>query len=259
MITLAYDQSFAGFLTVIFELYQRFDAGKQLTNCFNIVKYGKHQDDLFENFFLITTDADKSSRVEKKLIQLLGSQGIKQLIWGFLSEDKKIENCLFSVIRYAIDNPKQDVLKNFAHPDVLQLAKWVKSVRRERHRMIAFVRFEKMDSDVFLARIEPDFNVLPLIIKHFKSRYKNQKWIIYDMRRQYGVFSDMQITYPIDSINDQILRNSKKYFSAEEINYQALWKDYFNSLNIKERNNPELHIRQLPRRYWKYLTEKLPV
>ena len=37
-----------------------------------------------------------------------------------------------------------------------------------------------------------------------------------------------------------------------------MWKDYFDSTNIKERKNMKLHIRHVPKRYWKYLSEKQP-
>lgn len=39
--------------------------------------------------------------------------------------------------------------------------------------------------------------------------------------------------------------------------YDQLWKDYFNSINIKERQNVKLHVQYLPKRYWRYLNEKL--
>jgi probable DNA metabolism protein len=38
--------------------------------------------------------------------------------------------------------------------------------------------------------------------------------------------------------------------------FQRLWKRYYEAANIPQRNNPKLHLRQLPRRYWQYLTEK---
>jgi probable DNA metabolism protein len=58
--------------------------------------------------------------------------------------------------------------------------------------MTAFVRFEKMQDGVFFAKIDPDFNVLPLIRKHFKDRYQDQKWMIYDLRRNYGILYDLK-------------------------------------------------------------------
>ncbi|KAA9213958.1 DUF4130 domain-containing protein, partial [Acinetobacter baumannii] len=35
------------------------------------------------------------------------------------------------------------------------------------------------------------------------------------------------------------------------------WKDYFNSVNISARKNIKLHIQYVPKRYWRYMNEKL--
>ena len=43
---------------------------------------------------------------------------------------------------------------------------------------------------------------------------------------------------------------------AQEALYDQLWKDYFKSTNIVERRNIKLHLQHVPKRYWKYLTEK---
>ncbi|HIZ51734.1 MAG TPA: DUF4130 domain-containing protein, partial [Candidatus Pseudomonas excrementavium] len=45
----------------------------------------------------------------------------------------------------------------------------------------------------------------------------------------------------------------------QEKAFQGLWKVYFDSVNIKARNNEKHHVRQLPKRYWKYLSEKQPL
>jgi probable DNA metabolism protein len=37
---------------------------------------------------------------------------------------------------------------------------------------------------------------------------------------------------------------------------QTLWQRYYAAINISLRNNPKLHLRQLPRRFWRYLPEK---
>lgn len=46
--------------------------------------------------------------------------------------------------------------------------------------------------------------------------------------------------------------------AENEVLYQRLWKRYFKAITIRERINPKLHRQHLPRRYWKYLTEKDP-
>ena len=38
--------------------------------------------------------------------------------------------------------------------------------------------------------------------------------------------------------------------------FQQLWKTYFKSVAIRERINPVKQRKDMPVRYWKYLTEK---
>ncbi|TXD94820.1 DUF4130 domain-containing protein [Gillisia hiemivivida] len=45
-----------------------------------------------------------------------------------------------------------------------------------------FVRFQLTKHKIYFATIEPDFNVLPIILQHFESRYADQKWIIYNIK-----------------------------------------------------------------------------
>jgi len=107
--------------------------------------------------------------------------------------------------------------------------------------------------------IEPDFNVLPLIGDHFEKRYAAQNWMIYDLRRHYGLYYDQQKTEFITCTADMHTRLRQQVsdaLSTEEDHYQRLWKDYFSSVNIPERRNMKLHLQHVPKRYWKYLTEK---
>ena len=44
----------------------------------------------------------------------------------------------------------------------------------------------------FLSLVRPDFNVLPLIQPHFKRRYQDQRWLIYDEQRKFGLYYDLR-------------------------------------------------------------------
>ncbi|MDR1181486.1 MAG: DUF4130 domain-containing protein, partial [Bacteroidales bacterium] len=44
--------------------------------------------------------------------------------------------------------------------------------------------------------------------------------------------------------------------AEEECYFQATWKQYLQSISIKERKNPNLQRQHMPKRFWKYLTEK---
>ena len=130
---------------------------------------------------------------------------------------------------------------------------------REKHRMEAFIRFKLTKDAIYFANIAPDFNVLPLIKNHFKKRYADQKWLIYDLVRKYGIYYNLEtveiITLELDH-NFDASKTSTEIFAPIELEFQQLWKDYFKSTNIKSRKNMKLHIQHVPKRYWKYLSEK---
>jgi len=157
---------------------------------------------------------------------------------------------------------KVSIEDNFAEDCVRQIAVIDKQVFREKHRMEAFVRFQKTADDLYFATIEPDFNVLPLLQDHFEKRYADQHWLIYDIRRQYGLYYNLQEVKSIVLENAIINKSGNlplHVLTQQEPLYQQLWQTYFQNVNIPERKNPKLHLRHMPQRYWKYLTEKKPI
>ena len=252
MTILFYDKTFEGFLTAVFEVFEFKYQDVQ------IVHEGTFQNSFFAEPIEIITNSEKSDRVLKKLEKQLGKSGIQQMLYTFLSEDASREMVLLQVITYAVENPGKDILKDYSNSFVMQLSQFVKSVNRERHRMKAFIRFELLKDEIFFAEIFPDFDVLTLIITHFKNRYQDQKWLIYDSKRGYGVYYDLNVV-EIISLDNPIQfgeSHKKDLLHEKELNYQKLWIEYFDHTNIKERKNDKLHVQHVPKRYWKYLTEK---
>ena len=247
---LLYDGSFDGFLSSVFEIYaRRIDSPI-------IKKESEFQDVLFDTSETVISNVNNAKRVWNGIKKLLKSNGCNTLYYAFLSEIDGVENTLFNVIKYAFDS-QQNIISDFSNADVLALSKTAKKVGREKHRMEAFVRFQQTKDDIFFSNIEPDFNVLPLIIKHFTSRYADQKWIIHDLKRKYGLFYNL-IKTEVITLDFNINSIKEELFTSEENQYETLWKDYFKSTNIESRKNMLLHVRHVPKRYWKYLSEKQP-
>jgi probable DNA metabolism protein len=94
----------------------------------------------------------------------------------------------------------------------------------------------------------------------FEERFADQPFIIYDIKRRYGLYYDLQKTVEVNfdrldfdfttgKLNDAQAAEDEKIF-------QHLWKGYFKAIAIKERVNPKLHQQMLPKRFWKFLPEK---
>ncbi len=256
-----YEPSFEGWLSAVFYVYA---SRLQDHEYLQLIAQERYVPSLITQSTSVATDEDKAERVLTKLRKLLGRSGMRSILWGFLSEKDNIGTILFQVVKYAIDYPDRHIMDDLGNLDVLELVQTVKSVGREKHRMEAFVRFEHTTDDIYFARVEPDFNVLPLIGEHFRQRYQDQHWAIYDLTRGYGIYYDKSKSTPsrpaalqtITDLDDAVLRNPTSIHSEDEQRYQKFWQGYFTNVNIKERKNPRLHKQYLPQRYWKYLSEK---
>ncbi|MCM5663086.1 TIGR03915 family putative DNA repair protein [Galbibacter mesophilus] len=251
---LIYDGTFDGFLSTVFTVYEQ-----KLSNV-TIQNETHSQSLLFAETEFIPTNETQAKRVWKGLIKHLTFREASVVFYAFLSEQPNVENILLDYIQYIFKNEK-GAGEDFSHPSVLKIAQIAKQVGREKHRMEAFVRFRLTKDEIYFAGIEPDFNVLPLILSHFKKRYADQKWLIYDIKRKYGIYYDL---HSVEMINIDFpdtfdfTKTDETYFSEAEFDFQKLWKSYFRSSNIEERKNMKLHIQHVPKRYWKYLSEKQP-
>lgn len=248
---LLYDGSFDGFLSCIFAVYEL----KIATPIISKATENTHQ--LFSVSETILTDEKKAARVWKGIQDNIPSSQQQILFKAFLSEIKGVENTLYAYIKNIFDAPRSNNI-DYGHKDILKITQVANMVGREKHRMEAFVRFKQTKDKIFVATVTPDFNVLPLIIAHFKDRYADQKWLLYDLKRSYGIYYDLQ-TVSITTLDFFSKSNSKidpSHLATNELDFQQLWATYFNHVTIKSRKNNRLHTQHIPKRYWKYLIEK---
>ncbi|HEY0740955.1 MAG TPA: TIGR03915 family putative DNA repair protein, partial [Chryseosolibacter sp.] len=206
------------------------------------------------------TDSAKSQRVWTGLKKHLSNTKCNELYKSFLSELPEIEQILSDFIRYVFAHHK-GVENDLGHPGVIAISQIAHKVHREKHRMEAFIRFQLTKDGIYFATISPDFNVIPLIVRHFKDRYADQRWLIYDDKRNYGIHYDPKTSSVTEVIIDMKPEAKAEFLPAtvcheDELEWQKLWKGYFTSVNIALRKNKKLHIQHVPMRYWKYLTEK---
>ena len=113
------------------------------------------------------------------------------------------------------------------------------------------VRFNKAPDGMYIAEIEPKYDVLEMIVGHFRARYPNGTWAIIDVKRGFGVYYENYRTHFV-TVPDP------SYISAHAPpdEFTRMWKSYYDTMAIKERLNPRLLRRCLPVRYWKHLPER---
>jgi probable DNA metabolism protein len=252
MLYYLYDSTFEGFLTCVFDAYNRKELPDRIVDEQEAIP-------LFTDTHEVITDAGKAERVVRGLEKKISKPALNMLFICYLSELKDIELCLFRYIRKTFASAVS-IEVNFADDDVLFLSRIYKKVQNEMTHVKQFVRFQKTADGMYFAVIDPLYNVLPLCSDFFEDRYADQQWIIYDSRRNYGLFYDLKKTewvrfdHPVPSL--QTGKLSPEQQDDYEKAFQDLWKDYLKAITIQERKNLKLQRQFMPKRFWKYLTEK---
>jgi probable DNA metabolism protein len=252
MLYFLYDNSFEGLLTAIFDAFSRKEFPDRIVGSETPVA-------LFTDTYRVITDTEKSDRVWNGLKKKISSSALDMLFVCYLSEQQDIELILFRYIRKAFASPVS-IEMNFADEDVLALSKIFKKVQNETNRIKQFVRFQKTADGMYFAVVDPLYDVLPLCEHFFEDRYADQQWILYDSRRNYGLFYDKTKTEIVRFDHfDTSLQKGKltpEKLDDYEAAFQNLWKEYLHSITIQERKNLKLQRQNMPKRFWKYLTEK---
>ena len=251
-----YDGTFEGLLTVLFTVYDWRAAPNSIQPAAT-ARVG-----LFAQPAHLATDEASAARVWDGLLKTMDPEARARLYHVFLSEDAERELLVFRYVDLAL-RTAADIAENYADATVRRVQRLAQQLFREKHRMEAFVRFEKTRDGLFHATVAPDFDVLPLIAPHFTKRYADQRWLIYDRRRGYGLYYDLTRTDVVQFAETGAPARVPAGVAATVLDereplFQVLWQAYFDHVNIPERKNLKLHRRHLPLRYWQYLSEKQP-
>lgn len=246
MLSISYDSTFNGFLSVVFEIYrQHLDVGEI------------HPDrsdspcNLFMQPFRIETSEESAQRLKRAISNQASPEILSTLDAAFRSEEDGIEMKILAYLRKMFLGTDPTYAKNPTSDEMLPIFMTARSVRREVGGMLGMVRFSQMPDGTYFSEIEPKYDILELLIGHFKGRFANERWVIYDSKRGFGIYYDGKnpVEMSIPNIRQVSAMNSSD-------NFVQLWQDYYKSIAIKERENPKLMKQCLPVRYWKHLPER---
>ena len=266
MVVYVFDNTLDGLLTAVFDSF--FRKQQDVT----LLAEGEQLPLFTDEPHRVVTDCEHAERVWIGLEKYLSKDGLHMITVSWLSEERRLSQPLFNFICKVFREPKGGVGKDFksmsyehnaSDPDVLEVRNTCRRVLHEQLRMKQFIRFQKAKDGTYLAVVSPDHNVLPLITGHFQDRFNDQPWLIYDAKRHYGYYYDrktvIHVTFEDEASVPFDLTNGKMdagVLSEDDKIFQDLWRTYFKAICIKERKNPQKQLNDMPRRYWKYMTEK---
>ena len=207
-----YDGSFDGLLTVIYMAYENRE-NKILRVSAKAEQLILALDDIH-----VITDFSKARRVEKAICDKISYNFLNNIHTCFLSYDKNKDTIIIHTVYKALKQGEE--ILNSLDEHAFYMNKLVKQVLSERHKYLGLLRFKEMKDGTMFSTIEPKNNVLPILISHFKSRMKREKFAIFDKGRKMIVYYDGKKAeiFFVESLEIE--------WSDEEIEYSKLWKTF---------------------------------
>ncbi len=132
--------------------------------------------------------------------------------------------------------------------DVHKLHEMEKAVRRDCHKMKAFVRFRRVEADgreQFIAWHRPDHRIVRRVAPFFSRRFPTMEWTILTPDDSVH-WNEQELTYGpgVPASNAP---------QADEL--EAMWKTYYASIFNPARIKLKTMKREMPVRHWKTLPE----
>lgn len=235
-----YDGSFDGFLCCVFESY----AKKEVPTA--VYRDGDFTPTLFDTRY-IDTDAAHAKRVYRK-VHTLSPDAARLLRRGFLTCMPEKELRLYALVAKLL-RQGPGFLRNLSDETVYPVLKGIRFLGDECEKLRGFVRFSDVGG-VLAGEIEPKNRVLPVLAGHFRTRNRGQPFFLYDRAHREALLYDGEKMAIVPLDHFEIAGPDET-----EARYRLLWKRFFETVAIKERENPRCQNTHLPKRYRAMMTE----
>ena len=237
-----YDGSFEGFLSCVFESFVQHEIP------FAVWTPERETVTLYP-LRDIPTDHAKAQRVFASLGKKLGPETELLVTRDFLSgrQDKELLLLRFLHLAFALG---PGTIQRMGHPDVVPLYQMKQSLDWEVDKFQGFIRFED-HGGMLGAVIHPQNYILPLLRGHFCSRFPEENFMIYDaVHLAVLLYQDhkaqlLELAAPLEFPPP----------SVREQEFQALWKRFYDTLEIKARHNEKGRMSHCPKRFWQDMPE----
>jgi DNA polymerase len=141
-----------------------------------------------------------------------------------------------------------ELLEVATDPDVIQLNAMAKAVRRDEHKMHAFVRFREIGREReshYVAWFEPEHHIVELAAPFFARRFADMPWSI--------LTPDLCAHW--DGHEITFTPGVSKAEAPSEDRLEELWRRYYASIFNPARLKVKAMQKEMPKKYWQNLPE----
>jgi uracil-DNA glycosylase len=166
---------------------------------------------------------------------------------AILHSDPERFALLYRLLVRVADYP--DIISDRADPLLRRIDLMAKAVRRDSHKMHAFVRFREVDngdgSQCFVAWFEPDHHIVRANAGFFVRRFAQMRWSI--------LTPELCIHWDGETLSES--PGTERPDKPGEDAFEQAWKTYYGAIFNPARLKIKAMMKEMPRKYWKNLPE----
>lgn len=236
------EDSITGIFSAIYDAWQNRNRKEEL----GIALKGMVEQELFCGYIEVEANAKKALAVENLIQRHLGSQAYWCIYHAILSNDPQKADAVLGTMLEARNIPSSSkIMEHLSRPRVQKVFELSRKVSNEAHYYKEFVRFAELQNGVLFSEIEPKYQILACLGDHFENRFPLENWMIYDKTHKMFLVHERQKHW-ILALNQKMDVDKTKQISRAETVYMKLWKGFFESVSVKERENYNRQRQHLP-------------
>lgn len=174
-------------------------------------------------------------------------KGVSRLIEQVVCHSDPERYALLYGLVWRALNGERDLLEIASDPLVHRIDLMARSVRRDLHKMHAFVRFRRMQGELerFAAWFEPEHFILEAAAPFFVDRFRSMDWtILTPIGSARWNRHELTIGPP-----------GRREDAPDEDSFEEGWRGYYESVFNPARVNPTAMRAEMPKKYWRNMPE----
>ena len=234
-----------------------YDAWKECrhTGDAGIALRGNMDTQFFCDYVETEQSEEKALAVEKLIVNHLGTEAYRGIYYAALADDPLKGDAILGTMlaaRKIADSRK--IMEYLTNPSVEKLFELRRRVGNESHFFKEILRFRELENGILYARMDPKNQVLTCIAPHFADRLPQENWLIYDGTHRVFAVHQVGKSWVLLSGEEADISRIER-FSEEESEIQKLWKGFFKSISVQERESYTRQRQHLPLWYRKNMVE----
>jgi probable DNA metabolism protein len=161
---------------------------------------------------------------------------------AILHRDPERFALLYTLLWRTLDQPR--IVDDHADPLVRRLEEMAKAVRRDIHKMRAFLRFRELDG-TFVAWFEPEHHIVRANAGFFVRRFASMTWAI--------LTPALSLHWDGETLGEGPGASRADAPAGDPV--EDVWKTYYASTFNPARVKVGAMLKEMPRKYWKNMPE----